>query len=267
MGWHWEAWRCTWDQRRRLVPCSLDQPQCCLQDTSTLTLPALAAPPLRATLPPQCNESWMQGFCQFSCKRCPLVAPAPPAPPPTPPAPASPPPASAAPADAAAQSLSDASVLAAPLLAAAVSQPAAPSPAAAAPAAPAPIGLASASQACSTDVQGFLASSPDLSLFASLLSLSGHNVTAAAANLSSADGGNASGGASTASGGGAAAPPAFSVFVPTNDAMRAWLASEGLGQAQLLGSRERLRSVAAYHATLQPLAYADLGACELGRAC
>lgn len=51
----------------------------------------------------------------------------------------------------------------------------------------------------------------------------------------------------------------FSVFVPNNGAMRAFLSREGLTEAQLLGSAQQLGSLAAYHATLQPLAFADLG--------
>ena len=51
----------------------------------------------------------------------------------------------------------------------------------------------------------------------------------------------------------------FSVFVPNNGAMRAFLSREGLSEAHLLGSTQQLRSLAAYHATLQPLAFADLG--------
>lgn len=99
-------------------------------------------------------------------------------------------------------------------------------------------------------------STTDLNLFSSLLSLSGFNFTAAAANLTS--GGSAAGGPSS-NGSSSAAAPMFSVFVPNNGAMRAFLSREGLSEAQLLGSTQQLRSLAAYHATLQPLAFADLG--------
>lgn len=97
-------------------------------------------------------------------------------------------------------------------------------------------------------------STSDLSLFASILALSGHNFSATAASLAGAD--NASL-AITAPG--QAAPPAYSVFAPTNDAVRAWLAAEGVDQQTLLGSRQQLESVAAYHATILPLSFADLG--------
>lgn len=110
-------------------------------------------------------------------------------------------------------------------------------------------------------------STTDLNLFSSLLALSGFNFTSAAANLTSsgaaADGAsaNSSGGAGggNGSGGAAAAVPMFSVFVPNNGAMRAFLSREGLTEAQLLGGTQQLRSLAAYHASMQPLAFADLG--------
>ncbi|PRW59569.1 Surface containing fasciclin-like repeats [Chlorella sorokiniana] len=130
---------------------------------------------------------------------------------------------------------------------------------------------------CQTDVQSYLrqagawtaagCSTTDLNLFSSLLALSGFNFTSAAANLTGSPT-PATDGASNSSGGGnstaadaaaaAAAAPMFSVFVPNNGAMRAFLSREGLSEAQLLGSTQQLRSLAAYHATLQPLAFADL---------
>ena len=101
----------------------------------------------------------------------------------------------------------------------------------------------------------------DLSLFASLLTLSGYNLTAAAANFSSMAGSSSGNGTdgSGSSGRGAGSPaPSFSVFVPSNAAVRAWLAAEGLTEGPLLASAGQLASLVAYHTTLAPLAYADM---------
>ncbi|PSC74279.1 Flavin-containing monooxygenase FMO GS-OX-like 3 [Micractinium conductrix] len=114
---------------------------------------------------------------------------------------------------------------------------------------------------CRTDVQGYLSGTTDLSLFASLLTLSGHNLTAAAANFSSMAGSSSGNGTdgSGSSGRGAGSPaPSFSVFVPSNAAVRAWLAAEGLTEGPLLASAGQLASLVAYHTTLAPLAYADM---------
>lgn len=154
------------------------------------------------------------------------------------------------------------------LLAAAAAAAASAASVPAAESLPAGSGSGAPGGACRTDIRGFLSSSSDLSLMSSLLSLAGYNYSATASNLtrSAAGSAGAAGAAGTAGTAGATDTPRFSVFVPTNDAVRAWLAAEGLTQAQLLESREVLKSVAAYHATLLPLAYADMGALRLRRA-